>query len=87
MTTEYIREELKKQCDAIYSAKFDEIKATRSFKQKEFKEREKLYIALGLIRGCIYIEEIEDFSKEGLIKNLKKIQQILEEFLNEPKTN
>jgi hypothetical protein len=49
----------------------------------EFKKNISLYTALGLIRGSIHIETFKDFDKAGLIRNLKEVQQILEEFLND----
>lgn len=36
-----------------------------------------LHRALGLIRGSLLIKDMEEFNKEGLINNLKEVEEIL----------
>lgn len=49
------------------------------------KSQMKLYTALGLLEGCLYIKEMEEFDKDGLIRNLKEIKLILTKYLDNDK--
>lgn len=43
------------------------------------KDRAKLSTALGLIEGSLAIKNMEEFEKEGLIKNLEEVRKLLTE--------
>jgi hypothetical protein len=45
------------------------------------KNKENLTRALGLIKGCLFIKELEKFNKEGLIQILEEVQQLLNEVI------
>lgn len=51
--------------------------------QKITSNRNNLATALGLLKGCLHIRNMEDFDKDSLIKNLEEIEQLLTKILNE----
>jgi len=50
---------------------------------EKIKQQNNLARALGLVEGSIEGLDFVEFRKEGLVKNLKEIKQILEEIVND----
>jgi hypothetical protein len=50
---------------------------------EQLKQKTRLARTLGLIEGCLYVKEMEDFNKAGLILNLEEVRDILIEVGNE----
>lgn len=44
---------------------------------QHLKQKIKLARALGLIQGCLNIEDMEDYDKAGLIQTLEEVRNIL----------
>ena len=47
------------------------------------KDRIKLSRAIGLTQACISIEDMRDFNLKGLLLNLKEIEKLLTEIMDE----